>query len=65
MYIQKKKKKDGEKSYGKSRRSCLVGRFCLIPCRASCFALVDLEETVEFILFFQTDRGKTASAAKN
>ena len=29
-----------------------------IPCRASCFASVDLEEKVEFILFFQIHRGK-------
>ena len=33
------------------------GRIYSIPCRASCFALVGdgLEETVEFILFFQID----------
>ena len=42
------------------------GRIALaIPCRASCFASVDLEENVEFILFFQIDRGKIASAARN
>ena len=36
-----------------------------IPCRANCFASVDLEEKVEFILFFQTDQGKTASSSMN
>ena len=50
-------------------------RMYSIPCRASCFALVYFEETVEFNSFFQidrlnstvfqTDRGKTASAARN
>ena len=39
-----------------------MGRLCSIPFRASCFVSVGLEETVEFILFFQIDRGKTASA---
>ena len=39
--------------------------FVQFPCRASCFASVDLEETVEFILFFQIDRCKIASAARN
>ena len=35
------------------------GRIYAIPCRASCLALVDLEEKVEFILFFQINkRGK-------
>ena len=33
--------------------------------RASCFASDDVEETVEFVLFFQIDRGKTDSAARN
>ena len=32
--------------------SILGGRIYLIPCRASCFASGDLEEKVEFILFF-------------
>ena len=32
---------------------------------ASCFASVYLEETVEFILFSQSKRGKTAYAARN
>ena len=44
---------------------CLVGKIYPIPCRASCFASVNLEETVEFILFLQIDRGKTVSAARN
>ena len=42
--------KDGDSSKG--RRVCLGGRICLIPCRASCFALVYLKEKVEFIHFF-------------
>ena len=29
------------------------------------FASAGLEETVEFIIFFQMDRGKTDSAARN
>ena len=29
------------------------------------FALVNLEDKVEYILFFQIDRDKTASAARN
>ena len=41
------------------------GRICSIPRRASCFALVYLKEKVKFILFFQINRGKTASAARN
>ena len=60
-----KKKKDGERSKGKGRRVCLGDRIYSVPCRASCFALVDLEEKVEFILFFHIDRGKIASAAGN
>ena len=43
---------------------CLGGRFGSILCRTSCFASVGLEEMVEFILFFQIDRGKTACAAR-
>ena len=39
---------DGERSKGKDRRVYLGGKICSILCRASCFALVDLEETVEF-----------------
>ena len=34
------------------------GKMCSISCRASCFASVDFEERVEFILFFQIDRAK-------
>ena len=37
----------------------------VLPCRASNFALVYLKEKVEFILFSQINRGKTASAARN
>ena len=37
----------------------------LASCRASCFDLVYLKEKVEFILFYQINRGKTASAARN
>ena len=40
-------------------------KICSIPCRAWCFALVDLEKKKEFNLIFQIDQGKTASAAKN
>ena len=39
--------------------------FVLIPCRASYCASADLEEKYEFNRFFQTDRGKTASAVRN
>ena len=39
---------------GKGRCDCLGDRICSIHCRANCFALVHLEETVEFILFLQT-----------
>ena len=56
--------KDGARSKGKGRRVCLGGRICSISCRASCFASVDLEEKVEFILFFQIDEGKIATSAK-
>ena len=41
-------KKDGERSKGKGHRVSLGGRMYSIPCRASCFAAVDLEEKVEF-----------------
>ena len=41
------------------------GRICSIPWRSMCFAMVYLKEMVKFILFFQIDRGKTASAARN
>ena len=43
----------------------LEGRICSILCSDSRFASVGLEETVEFILFFQIHLGKTASAARN
>ena len=36
-----------------------------VPFLACCFAVVYLKEKVEFILFFQIARGKTASAARN
>ena len=50
---EKKKKEEGDRSKGKGRRiSCLGGQIRSIPCRANCFASVDLEETVELILFF-------------
>ena len=39
-------------------------RIYSISCRASCFASVYLEEKDEFNLFFQIDRGKTASEAR-
>ena len=38
---------------------------CSISCHVSCFALVHLKEKDEFNRFFQMDRGKTASAARN
>ena len=41
------------------------GKIYSIPCRASCFALVYLEENFELIIFFQIDREKTASAVRN
>ena len=53
----------GQKPRQRSSR-LLGGRTCSISCRASCFAAVDLEETVEFMLFFQIDRGKIVSAAR-
>ena len=40
-------------------------KFLLNPCRASRFASVDLEKKVEFNHFFQINRGKTASAARD
>ena len=40
---------------GKGRRICLGGRICSIPCQASSFASVDLEEEDEFNRFFQID----------
>ena len=58
-------KKDGERRKGKGRRVFLGGRIYSFPCRASCLAFVDWEEKVEFILFFQIDQNKTASAARN
>ena len=58
-------KKDGDRGKGKGRRVCLGGRIYSIPCRPSCFTLVDLEEKVDFILLFQIDGGKTAGAAWN
>ena len=39
-------KKDENRSQGKGRRVGLGGKICSIPCRASCFASVYLEETV-------------------
>ena len=51
----------------KSSRLFFWGKICCIPCRASCFTSVDLEEKVElneFILFSQIDRGKKASATR-
>ena len=57
--------KDGERSQGEGRRVCLGGRIYSIPCRASYFALVYLEEQGELNLFFQIVWGKTAGAAKN
>ena len=55
----------GIRRQGKDRRVCLEGRIFSFPCRASCYALVHLKEKVEFIQFFQIDRGKTTSAARN
>ena len=56
------KKKDENRRQGKGRRVCLGGRIYSIPCRASCFALVYLEETVEFNRFFQFDTDTTTFA---
>ena len=42
-----------------------VGQNVLNFLRAGCFASVYLEERVQFNRFFQIDRGKTASAARN
>ena len=39
---------DGDRSQGKGRRVCLGGKICSISCRSSCFAAINLEETVEF-----------------
>ena len=41
------------------------GKIYPIPCCASYFAYYDLEEKVEFILFFQIEQGKAASVARN
>ena len=44
----------------RQRLSHLFGdRIYSVPYRASCFASVDLEEKVEFILFFQIDNAIT------
>ena len=48
-------KKDGHRRQGKGRRVCLWGKICSIPCRASCFVLVVLKETVELNRFFKID----------
>ena len=49
-------KKDGDISKGKGRR-WLGGKIYSIPCRASCFATVDLKEKDEFSLFSNGSRG--------
>ena len=56
-------KKGGERSKGNGRR--VWGAEFDQSLLASRFALVSLKELVEFILFFQNDLGKTASAARN
>ena len=57
---------EGWREKPRQRSSHLFGdRIYSVPYRASCFASVDLEEKVEFILFFQLDQGKTASVARN
>ena len=48
------------RSKSEGRCDCLGGRIYSVPCRSCCFALVDLEEYVELILFFQIDRGKNS-----
>ena len=50
-----------EEGWGQNRSK----GFCVHLGGRTCFALVDLEEKDEFNLFFQTDQGKTASAARN
>ena len=52
QYIYIAQKKDGDRSKDKGRRVCLGGKIYSTPCRASCFASVDLKEKVEIILFF-------------
>ena len=44
--------------------SCII-RGILFTLTASYFESVDWEEKVEFILFFQIERGKTASEVRN
>ena len=51
------KKKEGMETEAKANFLCIY----LIPCWASCFASVDLEDTIEFVLFFQIDEGKINS----
>ena len=53
------------RSQGKGRHVCLGGIFYSIPCCASYYASVHLEEKDEFNRFFQINRGKTASMARN
>ena len=59
---------EGWRTKQRQRSSRLLGgqkSFNSLPCYSSCFVSVDMQEKVEFILFFQIDRGKTASAARN
>ena len=48
IYTIYSQKKDGNRRQGKGRRVCLGEIFFSIPCRASCFASVSQEDTVEF-----------------
>ena len=57
---------EGWREKQRQRSSPLFGGQILFnSLTASCFASVGLEETFEFIPFFQIVRGKTASAARN
>ena len=53
-------KKDLCRSKGKGRRVCLGGTLYSIPCRASYFASVDLDEQDEVNRFYQINRAKIA-----
>ena len=57
---------EGWREKQRQRSSRLFGgRIYSIPCRASCFASVDLEEMVEFILFLFLSRHPKTSHFKN
>ena len=57
-------KKDGDISKGKGRR-WLGAKIYSIPCRASCFASVDLKEKDEFNLLTKSTKAKQLARKRN